>query len=253
MNKINHDKSNNGFTLIELLVVIAISGILLTATYSAFQWQHKSYHIQEEVAEMQQDLRAAMDIMVRETRMAGYDPKNSGKFGITDIRRYDLNGNLNSSGFSAITFTTDLDGDGTVDSNEIISYSIYDYGNDNNLDLARKIGGSGRQLLAENIDSFVLAYAYDDDRDGELETNASNDIIWAIDKNNDGKLEYSTTSVAIDRIRAVRIWILTKTGEQDPDFLNTNTYVVGNQIITRNDKFRRRLLTTFVQCRNMGL
>jgi type IV pilus assembly protein PilW len=185
--------------------------------------------------------------------MAGYDPRNSGKFGITDIRRYDLNGNLNSSGFSAITFTIDLDGDGTVDSNEIISYSIYDYGNDNNLDLARKIGGSGQQLLAENIDSFVLAYAYDDDRDGELETNTSNDIIWAIDKNNDGKLEYSTTSVAIDRIRAVRIWILAKTGEQDPDFLNTNTYVVGNQIITRNDKFRRRLLTTFVQCRNMGL
>jgi len=246
MSKIYHFKSNNGFTLIELLVVIAISGVLLTAIYSAFQWQHKNYHVQEQVAEMQQNLRAAMDIMSMEIRMAGYDPTGSGNFGITN------------AAFNFIKFTSDMNDNGNVDSNETISYSLYDFDSDSNLDLARD-DGSGRQLLAENIEYFGLAYAYDKDLDGNLEINSSNDVIWAIDTNNDGNLDYSIfdnspiSPVALDRIRAVRIWILAKADKEDPDFQNTNTYVIGNQVITPNDKFRRRLLTGIVHCRNMGL
>ena len=61
------------------------------------------------------------------------------------------------------------------------------------------------------------------------------------------------TPILPQDIRAVRIWILSRADREDPDFRNTKTYVVGSQVITPNDGFRRRLLTTTVQCRNMGL
>jgi type IV pilus assembly protein PilW len=54
-------------------------------------------------------------------------------------------------------------------------------------------------------------------------------------------------------IRAIKIWILARSNRQDSKHNNTNTYTVGSQVITPNDKFYRRLLTTTVTCRNMGL
>jgi len=57
----------------------------------------------------------------------------------------------------------------------------------------------------------------------------------------------------LDRIRAVRIWILARTGREDRAFSNTSTYVVANQRVKANDGSRRHLLTTTVKCRNMAL
>jgi prepilin-type N-terminal cleavage/methylation domain-containing protein len=71
----DHEK---GFTLVEFLVAIGISAIVLAAIYSVYYAQQKSYVVQEQVAEMQQNLRAAMYIMAREIRMAGYDPTGRG-------------------------------------------------------------------------------------------------------------------------------------------------------------------------------
>ena len=90
----------NGFTLIELLVTIAITGVVMAGVYAAYYAQQKSYRTQEEIAAVQQNLRAAMTIMGREIRMAGYDPEEvSGfafgmgieriamlKYGIDDLR-----------------------------------------------------------------------------------------------------------------------------------------------------------------------
>ncbi|GAG11101.1 unnamed protein product, partial [marine sediment metagenome] len=61
-------------------------------------------------------------------------------------------------------------------------------------------------------------------------------------------------------IRAVRIWMLARTGRGDDKFANTRTYTVGSKVITpntdanlNNDNLRMRLLETTVKCRNMGL
>ena len=42
---------NKGFTLIEILVSLAILGIVLAGIYSVYTMQHKSYIVQEQVAE----------------------------------------------------------------------------------------------------------------------------------------------------------------------------------------------------------
>ena len=65
---------NKGFTLVEILVAIAIAGVVMAGIYSAYSSQQRSYIVQEQVAGMQQNLRASMDLMEREIRMAGYDP-----------------------------------------------------------------------------------------------------------------------------------------------------------------------------------
>ncbi|MCI5165629.1 MAG: prepilin-type N-terminal cleavage/methylation domain-containing protein [Candidatus Electrothrix sp. GM3_4] len=65
---------NNGFTLVELLIAMAISGILVTSMYSVYTLQQRSYTVQDQVSEIQQKARAALDIMTREIRMAAYDP-----------------------------------------------------------------------------------------------------------------------------------------------------------------------------------
>lgn len=62
---------NKGFTLVEILVSLAILGIVLAGIYSVYNMQHKSYIVQEQVAEMQQSERVALQMITRDLRMAG--------------------------------------------------------------------------------------------------------------------------------------------------------------------------------------
>ena len=75
----NYYARNNerGFTLVELLIAMTIGLIILTALSSTFLMQRKIYDVQEQVAEMVQNARAAMDMMTREIRMAGYGAPTS--------------------------------------------------------------------------------------------------------------------------------------------------------------------------------
>jgi prepilin-type N-terminal cleavage/methylation domain-containing protein len=66
--KMTKDK---GVTLIELLIALVISGILIAALYRGFISQQKIYSVQEQVADMQQNARVAINRMMREIRMAG--------------------------------------------------------------------------------------------------------------------------------------------------------------------------------------
>jgi prepilin-type N-terminal cleavage/methylation domain-containing protein len=65
-------RKRNGLTLIELLLALALSGILTAVLYRAFISQYKTYTVQDQVAELQQNIRIAMGQMTKEIRMAGY-------------------------------------------------------------------------------------------------------------------------------------------------------------------------------------
>jgi len=64
-------KGNKGFTLVEILVVIAILGLVMASIYSIYLTNMKSAYSQEEVVEVQQNLRIAMDSITKDIRMAG--------------------------------------------------------------------------------------------------------------------------------------------------------------------------------------
>jgi len=65
-------RNNHGLTLIEMLIALVISSILMAASYRVFIGGQKVYMVQDQVADMQQNARAALDRMTREVRMAGY-------------------------------------------------------------------------------------------------------------------------------------------------------------------------------------
>ena len=69
---------NRGFTLIELLVAMGLGLVVLGAVLKVFVSQNRTNAAQQEVAYAQQNVRAAMDLMVREIRNAGYDPEDNG-------------------------------------------------------------------------------------------------------------------------------------------------------------------------------
>ena len=65
-------KEVKGLTLIELIIALLISGILIAALYRTFIGQQKTYTVQEQVADMQQNVRVSIHRMMSEIRMAGF-------------------------------------------------------------------------------------------------------------------------------------------------------------------------------------
>lgn len=64
--------SRRGFTLVELLVALTLSAIVLTMLAGAVRSQGRSTVFQTGLADMQQNVRGALDLFRRELRMAGY-------------------------------------------------------------------------------------------------------------------------------------------------------------------------------------
>jgi prepilin-type N-terminal cleavage/methylation domain-containing protein len=69
MIKIQQDK---GFTLLELLVATLLTVIISSAALTFFIRANQQYFSQEDVSEMQQSLRASLQEVAKQTRMAGF-------------------------------------------------------------------------------------------------------------------------------------------------------------------------------------
>ncbi|NLX19443.1 MAG: prepilin-type N-terminal cleavage/methylation domain-containing protein, partial [Desulfobulbus sp.] len=73
-------RSTAGFTLIEVLVSLAIVGILVASLAGVFERSSKLYTTQNAAAALQQEVRAALDAIASEVRMAAYDPRKTKDF-----------------------------------------------------------------------------------------------------------------------------------------------------------------------------
>lgn len=67
-----HAHKQNGFTLIELLIVVAITGIVMVAVYSVFMVNQRTAYTTDEVVEVQQNLRIAMETVTKDLYSAGF-------------------------------------------------------------------------------------------------------------------------------------------------------------------------------------
>jgi len=65
-------RKQNGVSLIELLVALVISTVLIAAIYRTFIGQQKTYAVQEQIVDMQQNIRFGISSMVKEIKMAGF-------------------------------------------------------------------------------------------------------------------------------------------------------------------------------------
>jgi len=131
-----------GFTLVELLVTLAVSGLLLTAVTQLFISSNKVHTVQEQVLRIQQGVRAGLDIMARDIRMAGYDPT----------------GSASAAGFTTANATNlrvqyDYDDDGSCDKDR-----DYEYDASERVLEVQRGGAGGFQDLVKNIDSLNFQY-----------------------------------------------------------------------------------------------
>ena len=65
-------KNDLGFTLIETMIAIATAGILVASIYNLYISQSKAYMTQEQVTDMRQNARVAMEFISRDIRTAGF-------------------------------------------------------------------------------------------------------------------------------------------------------------------------------------
>lgn len=159
----NAKKQNNqGFTIIELLLVMVISSVVMIGIWNTFQFQHRSYALQRQIVAMEQNLRAGMEFMSTEIRIAGYDPNGSADAGIV-MANSDLNTIRITMDINNDADTENYDGD-INDKNEDITYALYDDPTDGIRKLGRTTGGV-RQPVAEYINSLTFAYL---DADGNV-------------------------------------------------------------------------------------
>ena len=66
-----HFRGLGGFTLIEVLVGVALSSLIVLVLFEALTAQNRTYSIQDDMAEMQQNLRVAIETVPKEVMSAG--------------------------------------------------------------------------------------------------------------------------------------------------------------------------------------
>lgn len=237
-------KNNRGFSLIELMVSLVISSFVVAGIYGVYTIQQRSYKVQEQVSEMQQRLRAAVQFMASEIRMAGYDPPND----YPDPNPYDPaevcdDAKIETMNRDELVFefckVTAGDQDPPVYTAELMktAYSLYDAYDDGVSDLGVQHGDSAstKRALAEGIEAIEFLYLDDT-----------------------GKTEVTDTA----DIRQIRISILARSTFPDPKYTDTTVYEPASvregfpdasSWGSYNDHYHRRLLITTVKLRNMGL
>lgn len=209
-------RQEKGFTLIEVLIAVVIAGLVMSAIYTTYLHQHQSYLLQQEIAIIQQNLRAAMHLMGTEMKMAGYDPTREAGAGIVSVTTDPM----------AIRFTADLNRDGdTLDADEDITYSLY------TSDGVQKLGRRNPdvdQAVAEHIDALDFVFL---DADNVL-----------------------TTDTAL--MRSVQIAVVARSARGDRYYTNNLLYqnLQGDVIYgPAGDRIRRIMLKGQIKFRNLGL
>ncbi len=64
--------NNRGASLLEVLIALFLTGIITAAVFQTYLTQHQNYLVQDDITEIQQNTRAAVDELTRQIRMAGY-------------------------------------------------------------------------------------------------------------------------------------------------------------------------------------
>jgi len=226
-------KNRQGFTLVELMVTLAVSVLIAATLYATYLVQQRSYQYQSSVIEIQQNARTALDMLVMDLRLAGLDPDETAGAGIE------------IAGDDTIAFSVDANRDGvlgTTASNDDPEYYAFQLGSRTESGTTIPCLNRAAELKVSNASS-ISSYT--------LEPMA--DFIEAVEFYYED--DTGSTTVLND-IRSVKISIISrsrfpvkKVAEQE-----TFTLLSGNTWKpTSADRYIRRLVTTQVDLRNMGL
>jgi type II secretory pathway pseudopilin PulG len=137
-----------GFTLVEILVGLGLASVLMAAIVALFATLSRSYTTQNVAAEVQQVVRAGIDEMMMNIRMAGVNPLNIADVGVKD-----------DYSSTQIRFTSDINASGVIGDadDEDIAY-IFEENK-----LKRQVDGGNKIELVQNVSDFSFTYLKEDE------------------------------------------------------------------------------------------
>lgn len=304
-------RENSGFTIIELLVAIALGLVILAGLFRTFKVQHDTFVVQDQVAVMQQNLRAAMYLITRDLQMAGWYTnfdRNNRTIDLGDLPAktgrpllFSANngegGNINVGTDALVIIKAAQDSGGTITGTDAAGGTSIDAG-------IRTLGGLSSpsnkygllvkndlrtadffELNAANAPSWSLADNYlsgdtvfrtdiivykirNDATSGRptlYRDNLGNAIVnQAVAENIENmQVRYQFTNgtwqnaLAVgtpsQMVRAVEVTLVARTAFPQRGFRDRETYTFADVSYTPNDNFRRKVLSTTVKTRNVGL
>lgn len=152
--------TNRGFSLLELLIVLAVFSFIVGGIFNNLAQSQKRYQFDQEVAEVQQTARNAVDIMEREIKLAGFPIPSyyDSALNWTSANSERVAAGFITLGATNLVFEADLAEDGIVDR---VEYRL------NGTTLERsaqnKTAGGGAptavyQTLATNVTALTFSY-----------------------------------------------------------------------------------------------
>jgi len=145
---------SGGFTLTEALVAMLLMSIVIAAVFSAYRYQLFAIKGQDMQLETQEAGRGIIDLMTREIRMAGFNPRCLNVIsGISDARPQllQVQSDLNENGT-----TTDPANDAA---GEVVTYSFDS--NTDSIERTEGLNGTPVQLIS-GMSSAALSLTYYD-------------------------------------------------------------------------------------------
>ena len=139
---------SGGFTLIEMMASMAIGMIVIASVAGTFRAQTRQNKAEEEISQMHQNVRAALDLISRDLMQAGYK-KSGGSLSVTGV----------TYSTSQLLIQADVDESNAIDTGtSSLEYITYAYDSANQR-ITRKLGASGTaEIVADNVTQFDFAY-----------------------------------------------------------------------------------------------
>jgi prepilin-type N-terminal cleavage/methylation domain-containing protein len=224
-----HNKK--GVTLIELLVVLVICGIVIGGVYRVFISQTKAYTVQDQVAEIQQDVRGAMEIMVRDIRMAGFQTRG---FGSGTIDNSPILSPLNNN---SITVNYEYFPTSTT---QTVTYDL-ELQADGSSSLRRTLQVDGvagvPEILLNNVTTLDLRYGIDANDDKIIDgINGATGVI----PDSAFQTAAYVNGLGTAKVFAVRIVLTAKPVSSDPDVTKVVSPRTLTSVVTPRNMFFKR-------------
>ena len=202
--------NNKGLTLIELLVGLVICAMVVAGIYRLFIAQSRAYTVQDQVVEVQQNIRSAMEVMLRDLRMTGFDDDRTPMV--------------------AVAQPSIVPGDNSITVRYELNNTPYEvrYWFAGGAVLNRqetRNGVSTTETILENVEALNFTYGVDENEDGAMD-----------DRNGNGQLDDWVSSGTIGSLKvvSVRVGLTARPTQTNPDVQSVTPRTLLSAVTFRN-------------------
>jgi len=202
--------NNKGLTLIELLVGLVICAIVVAGIYRLFIAQSRAYTVQDQVVEVQQNIRSAMEVMLRDLRMTAYDDDRTPLVSIAQPSIV--------PGDDSITVRYELN-------NAPYEVRYWLVGGTTLNRQETRNGVTTTEMILENVEALNFTYGVDENEDGAMD-----------DRNANGQLDdwVSAGTIGSLKVVSVRVGLTARPTQMNPDVQSVTPRTLVSAITFRN-------------------